>query len=222
MELIGGLVKFGIEYFFLFMDYFEDFVEIIEYEIDYRDYFQVQFFQDFFFEIKYVIKFYEKLFLVVKLEILDLLIIEVFGDDVFFFKKDIFQDSSNKMLDILIICFNFFLKDDLEIDFVFCLVDFYCDNFFNKYFFEVFDKLIFRGSFNVVSQLIKISSLLYNLSLSIVSVVSQLIKDGSLLFDLVISIVILTEERLLFVVGDDDIVFNFKIKRYKKKKKGIV
>lgn len=222
MELTGGSVKSGIEHFLSSMDHLEDSVEITEHEIDHRDHPQAQPPQDLPPEIKHVTKLHEKLPPVVKLETPDLLTIEVFGDDVPSFKKDTSQDSSNKMSDIPTTRFNPFLKDDLETDSVSCSADSHCDNSFNKHSLEASDKLIPRGPSNAVSQSTKISSPSHNLSLPTASAVSQSTKDGSSSPDSVIPTATLTEERLSSAVGDDDIVFNSKIKRHKKKKKGIV
>eukprot|EP00105_Crassostrea_gigas_P024491 XP_011444745.1 PREDICTED: tectonin beta-propeller repeat-containing protein 2 isoform X1 [Crassostrea gigas] len=241
MELTGGSVKSGIEHFLSSMDHLEDSVEITEHEIDHRDHPQAQPPQDLPPEIKHVTKLHEKLPPVVKLETPDLLTIEVFGDDVPSFKKDTSQDSSNKMSDIPTTRFNPFLKDDLETDSVSCSADSHCDNSFNKHSLEASDKLIPRGPSNAVSQSTKDSSPSHNPSmptasavsqstkdsspshnpsLPTASAVSQSTKDGSSSPDLVIQTATLTEERLSSAVGDDNIVFNSKIKRHKKKKKG--
>eukprot|EP00105_Crassostrea_gigas_P024495 XP_011444749.1 PREDICTED: tectonin beta-propeller repeat-containing protein 2 isoform X2 [Crassostrea gigas] len=73
---------------------------------------------------------------------------------------------------------------------------------------------------SAVSQSTKDSSPSHNPSLPTASAVSQSTKDGSSSPDLVIQTATLTEERLSSAVGDDNIVFNSKIKRHKKKKKG--
>lgn len=222
MELTGGSVKSGIEHLLSSMDHLEDSVEITEHEIDHRDHPQSQPLQDLPPEIKHVTKLHEKLPPVVKLETLDLLTIEVFGDDVPSFKKDTSQDISDKKSDIPTTRFNPFLKDDLETDSVSCSSDSHCDNSLNKHSLEGSDKLIPRGPSNIVSKSTKDSSPSHDPSLPTASAVSQSTKHCSSSHDPVLTTATLTEERLSSAVGDDDIVFNSKIKRLKKKKKGIV
>lgn len=220
MELTGGSVKSGIEHLLSSMDHLEDSVEITEHEIDHRDHPQSQPLQDLPPEIKHVTKLHEKLPPVVKLETPDLLTIEVFGDDVPSFKKDTSQDISDKKSDIPTTRFNPFLKDDLETDSVSCSSDSHCDNSLNKHSLEGSDKLIPRGPSNIVSKSTKDSSPSHDPSLPTASAVSQSTKHCSSSHDPVLTTATLTEERLSSAVGDDDIVFNSKIKRLKKKKKG--
>jgi hypothetical protein len=199
LEATGDSMKSGIEHFLSSMDHLEDSEEITEHEIDHRDHPQAQPPQDLPPVIKQETELHEKLPPVVKLATPDLLTVEIFSDALPSAQRDEVENSDMRMPGPPMARFNPFLKEDLETDSVTVPFDANCDNSGNQYSVESEDTLIPRGPSGVQHQVTKDSSANHDSSLPSSTI---------------------TEERLLSVVGDDDIVFNSKPKKHKKKKKG--